>query len=109
MSQLRQIPAMPVNFFLICLQCFSHSTASFRRIGSGNGQEHEKAFNQAQQALISSQILLHCDPNLPVKLAADTVLQHIGSGSCDLISHGLVDGSERPIKISISTSMDSSL
>ena len=55
--------------------------------------EYAKAFRRAKEALISSQVLAHYDPQLPVKLAADASAYGIGT----VISHQYPDGTERPI------------
>ena len=55
--------------------------------------ECAKAFRRAKEALISSQVLAHYDPQLPVKLAADASAYGIGA----VISHQYPDGTERPI------------
>ena len=49
------------------------------------------AFRQAKERLVSSSILAHYDPKLPIKLAADTSAYGIGA----VISHVYSDGSER--------------
>ena len=52
-----------------------------------------KAFQAAKEGLISSQVLVHYDPNLPIKVAADASAYGLGA----VISHVLPDQSERPI------------
>lgn len=51
------------------------------------------AFQRAKDSLVSSQVLAHYDPNLPIKLAADASAYGIGA----VISHVYPDGSERPV------------
>ena len=52
-----------------------------------------KAVNTAKQLLTTSKLLTHYNPELPVRLAADT--SHYGLGA--VISHVLPNGEERPI------------
>ena len=51
------------------------------------------AFKKAKEALVSSQVLIHYDPSLPIRLAADASAYGIGA----VLSHVLDDGTERPI------------
>ena len=51
------------------------------------------AFTKAKEALVSSQVLIHYDPSLPIRLAADASAYGIGA----VLSHVLDDGTERPI------------
>ena len=53
----------------------------------------EEAFQQAKQALTSSNVLVHYDPALPLTLAGDASAYGIGA----VISHTMPDGTERPI------------
>ena len=53
-------------------------------------QECAKAFQQAKESLVSSQVLAHYDANLPIELAADASAYGIGA----VISHIYPDGSE---------------
>ena len=55
--------------------------------------ECSQAFQQAKEALSSSHVLVHYDPALPITLAGDASAYGIGA----VISHTLLDGSERPI------------
>ena len=57
--------------------------------------EWAKAFQQAKDALTSSQVLFHYNPTLPIKLAADASAYGIGA----VISHVLPDGNEKPIAL----------
>ena len=52
-----------------------------------------RAFADAKKALVSSTVLTHYDPSLPLALAGDASAYGIGA----VISHVLPDGSERPI------------
>ena len=56
-------------------------------------QECADAFQRAKDSLVSSQVLAHYDPKLPIKLAADTSAYGIGA----VISHVYPDGSGRPV------------
>ena len=47
---------------------------------------------QAKEKLISSEILVHYDPTLPIKVAADASAYGVGA----VLSH-VIDGNERPI------------
>ena len=53
----------------------------------------EKAFTEAKEALVSSTVLTHYDPELPLTLAGDASAYGIGA----VISHVFPDGSEHPI------------
>ena len=53
----------------------------------------QAAFSSAQEALISSHVLIHYDPTLPVSLAADDTAYGVEA----VISHTLPDGTESPI------------
>lgn len=55
--------------------------------------ECSSAFQQAKDALTSSHVLTHYDPDLPLKLAADASAYGVGA----VISHTLPNGTERPI------------
>ena len=55
--------------------------------------ECDQAFQSAKDALTSSKVLVHYDPALPLKLAADASAYGVGA----VISHVLSDGTERPI------------
>ena len=56
-------------------------------------QECEETFQKIKKKLVSSQVLAHYDPNLPIKMAADASEYGIGA----VISHVYRDGSERPV------------
>ena len=53
----------------------------------------QESFEQAKRALSSSSLLVHYDPALPIRLAADASVYGIGA----VIAHVLPDGSERPV------------
>ena len=52
-----------------------------------------ECFKQVKEALVSSQVLAHYDPKLPIKMAADASSYGIGA----VVSHVYPDGSGRPI------------
>ena len=52
-----------------------------------------KAFSQAKKSLVSSQVLDHYNPELPIRMAADASAYGVGA----VISHVYPDGSEKPI------------
>ena len=56
-------------------------------------KECEKAFDSAMLALMSAKLLVHYDPELPLRLAGDASEYGIGA----IISHVFPDGSEKPI------------
>ena len=56
-------------------------------------QECQRAFEDAKNAMSSTQVLTHYDPSLPLSLAGDASAYGIGA----VISHTLPDGSEKPI------------
>ena len=56
-------------------------------------QECQKSFDAAKEALSSSSLLVHYNPVLPIRLAADASAYSIGA----VIAHVMPDGSERPI------------
>ena len=55
-------------------------------------EECETAFRQAKEKLISSSVLVHYDPSLPIRVAADASAYGVGA----VLSHQ-VEGGERPI------------
>ena len=55
--------------------------------------ECAEAFQKAKEILISSQVLAHYNPDLPIKMAADASTCGVGA----VISHVLPNGSEHPI------------
>ena len=56
-------------------------------------QECANAFKAAKQSLTSDSVLVHYDPQLPLRLAGDASCYGIGA----VLSHQYPDGSERPI------------
>ena len=55
--------------------------------------QEEEAFQQLKRVLISTRVLVHYDPKLPVKLDCDASVKGIGA----VLSHQMKDGIERPI------------
>jgi len=53
----------------------------------------ENAFNQSKKMLMSSQLLVHFNPGLPLILACDASAYGIGA----VLAHRMPDGSEKPI------------
>ena len=51
------------------------------------------AFKQAKESLVSSQVLAHYNPKLPIKMAANASAYGVGA----VILHIFADGSRRPI------------
>ena len=56
-------------------------------------KECMEAFNRAKEILVSSDVLVHYDPKLPIKVAGDASAYGVGA----VLSHVMEDGSERPI------------
>ena len=56
-------------------------------------KECQRSFNLAKETLVSSKVLTHYDPSLPIRMAADASAYGIGA----VIAHVMPDGSERPI------------
>ena len=56
-------------------------------------EECKRAFQQAKETLTSSRLLVHYDPLLPLRLAADASAYGLGG----VILHIMPDGAERPI------------
>ena len=59
----------------------------------------EQAFLKAKSDIVSLRVLVHYDPSLPLKLAADASAYGVGS----VISHVMPNGDERPIAFSSRT------
>ena len=53
----------------------------------------QKSFELAKQTLISSDILMHYNPDLPIRMAGDASACGIGA----VIAHVLPNGTERPV------------
>ena len=56
-------------------------------------KECQKSFDLTKETLVSSEVLTHYDPSLPVRMAGDASAYGIGA----VIAHVFPDGSERPI------------
>ena len=55
--------------------------------------ECEEAFQQAKKMLTSADVLVHYDPQMPLRMAGDASAYGVGA----VLSHVFPDGSERPI------------
>ena len=64
--------------------------------------EQEKSFKESKQLLLSSQLLVHFDPTLKIRLACDASAYGIGA----VLSHEMPDGSEKPIGFASRTLSD---
>ena len=53
----------------------------------------QESFKQFKELLLSSKVLVHFNPKLPIALACDTSAYGVGA----ILAHKLADGSERPI------------
>ena len=56
-------------------------------------EECQKSFELAKQTLVSSDVLMHYNPDLPIRMAGDASAYGIGA----VIAHVLPDGTERPV------------
>ena len=56
-------------------------------------QNQMEAFTKSKELLLSSNLLVHYNPDLPIVLCSDTS----PVGICSVLSHIMPDGSERPI------------
>ena len=57
------------------------------------GSTEQESFRKSKELLLSSQVLVHFDPKLPVLLACDASSYGIGA----VLAHKMPDGTERPI------------
>ena len=57
------------------------------------GSQEETAFKKLKEELVSAKVLVHYNPQLPVKLDCDASSTGIGA----VLSHQMLDGTERPI------------
>ncbi|XP_036815479.1 uncharacterized protein LOC118943635 [Oncorhynchus mykiss] len=65
-------------------------------------EQCENAFLEAKRLITSEQVLMHYDPEMPVKLACDASPYGLGA----VLSHTLKDGSERPVAFASRTLND---
>ena len=56
-------------------------------------KDQEKAFQKSKELLLSSDLLIHFDPSLPIVLACDASQYGIGA----VLAHKMPDGTERPV------------
>ena len=56
-------------------------------------KEQSQAFNKSKELILSSQVLVHFDPKLEIRLACDASDYGIGA----VLSHVMPDGSEKPV------------
>ena len=57
------------------------------------GSQEETSFQKLKEELVSAKVLVHYNPQLPVKLDCDASSTGIGA----VLSHQMLDGTERPI------------
>ena len=57
------------------------------------GQKEQESFQQSKNLLLSSNVLVHFDPKLPVVLACDALSYGVGA----VLAHKMPDGTEKPI------------
>ena len=87
--------------FLLNLATVLHPLNSLLQKGKNWSwtEDCQRAFETAKTELVSSRVLAHYDPSLPLKLAADTSAYGIGA----VISYVMPSGEERPIAFSSRT------
>ena len=61
--------------------------------GNGLRYVHQNSFDKIKQALTTTTVLAHFDPDIPIGLACDASAVGIGA----VIYHKYSDGTERPI------------
>ncbi len=57
------------------------------------GKKEQNSFDMSKQLLISSQVLVHFNPRLEIRLACDASEYGLGA----VLPHIMPDGSERPV------------
>ena len=57
------------------------------------GKKEQESFQQSKNLLLSSKVLVHFDPKLPVVLACDASSYGVGA----VLAHKMPDGTEKPI------------
>ena len=60
---------------------------------NGHGTKSANSFDQAKSTLVSSDVLVHYNPDLPIRIAGDASAYGVGA----VLAHVLPDGSERPV------------
>ena len=96
-SQLRSYLGL-VNYyhkFLPNLASVVHPLNTLLQLGAKWewSEKCEKAFKETKRLITSDKLLTHYDPSRPIRLACDASPYGIGA----VLSHTMVDGSERPI------------
>ena len=56
-------------------------------------QKCQQSFDRTKSTLVSSDVLVHYNPDLPIRIAGDASAYGVGA----VIAHVLPDGSERPV------------
>ena len=64
--------------------------------------EQQKAFENSKELMMSSQLFVHFDPKLEIRLACDASAYGIGA----VLSHKMPDGSEQPVEFASRTLTD---
>ena len=82
-----------VDFCHICHQHWHHFSI---KVEWSWGLKEQESFQKSKDLLLSSKVLVHFDPKLPVALACDA--SHWGS-----MAHKMPDGTEKPIGFALHT------
>ena len=81
--------------FIPNLASILHPLHSLLRSGQPWNWSHccQRAFEIAKKSLVEAPLLVHYDPDLPISLAGDASAYGVGA----IISHKMLDGTERPL------------